>query len=129
MEYYSELYSSVTVVTEPTINTISYRPVMEELDAMPTVEELAIDSLSCGKAPGIDGIPPEVVKYGTTTLLQPLDNLLLLCWEEGAVPQDIQDVTTVTLYKNKGYRSDCNNYRGTSLLSVVEKVFARIVLN
>ncbi|KAG6930003.1 hypothetical protein G0U57_004624, partial [Chelydra serpentina] len=35
----------------------------------------------------------------------------------------------VTLYKNKGDRSDCNNYRGISLLSVVGKVFARVILN
>lgn len=35
----------------------------------------------------------------------------------------------VTLYKNKGDRSDCNNYRGISLLSIVGKLFARLVLN
>jgi len=131
VEHYSELYSSVTVVTESDINTISDLSVMEELDAIPTVDELAkaIDSLNCGKAPGSDGIPPEAIKCGKTTLLQPLHDLLLLCWEEGAVPQDMRDASIVTLYKNKGDRSDCNNYRGISLLSVVGKVFARIVLN
>ena len=34
----------------------------------------------------------------------------------------------VTLYKNKGDRSDCNSYRGISLLSIVGKVFARVIL-
>ena len=29
---------------------------------------------------------------------------------------------------NKGYRSDCNNHSGISLLSVVRKVFAHVVL-
>ena len=29
---------------------------------------------------------------------------------------------------NKGERSDCNNYRGISLLSIVGKVFARVIL-
>ena len=38
------------------------------------------------------------------------------------------DATIVTLYKNKGDRSYCNNYRGISLLSIVRKVFARILL-
>ena len=33
------------------------------------------------------------------------------------------------MYKNKGDRSDCNNYRGISLLSIVGKAFARVVLN
>ena len=32
------------------------------------------------------------------------------------------------LNKNKGDRSDCNNYRGISLLSVVGKLFARVIL-
>ena len=34
----------------------------------------------------------------------------------------------VTLYKNKGDRSDCNSYRGISLLSIVGKVFVRVIL-
>jgi len=41
----------------------------------------------------------------------------------------MRDAKIVTLYKNKGDRSDCNNYRGTSLLSIVGKAFARVVLN
>ncbi|KAG6930718.1 hypothetical protein G0U57_003012, partial [Chelydra serpentina] len=41
----------------------------------------------------------------------------------------MRDANIVTLYKNKGDRSDCNNYRGISLLSVVGKVFARVILN
>ena len=37
---------------------------MVELDTQPTMEELskAINRLSCGKAPGSDGIPSEVLK-------------------------------------------------------------------
>ena len=41
----------------------------------------------------------------------------------------MRDANITTLYKNKGDRSDCNNYRGISLLSIVGKVFARVVLN
>ena len=40
----------------------------------------------------------------------------------------MRDAKIVTLYKNKGDRSDCNNYRGISLLSIVGKAFARVVL-
>ena len=40
----------------------------------------------------------------------------------------MRDANIVTLYKNKGCRSDCNNYRGISLHSTVGKVFARVVL-
>ena len=40
----------------------------------------------------------------------------------------MRNTKIITLYKNKGNRSDCNNYRGISLLNIVEKVFARITL-
>ena len=41
----------------------------------------------------------------------------------------MRDATIITLYKKKGDRIDCNNYRGISLLSIVGKVYARVVLN
>ena len=34
----------------------------------------------------------------------------------------------ITLFKNKGERSDYNNYRGISLLSVIGKVSAKAIL-
>ena len=40
----------------------------------------------------------------------------------------MRDANIVTLHKNKGDRSDCNNYRGISLLSIAGKLFARVVL-
>ncbi|RJG09513.1 hypothetical protein D4A39_17335, partial [Alcanivorax profundi] len=64
-----------------------------------------------------------------SSLLEHFHKLLLQCWEEGTIPQDMRDAKIVTLYKNKGDRSDCNNYRGISLLSTVGKAFARVVLN
>ena len=45
-----------------------------------------------------------------------------------AIPQDTRDSKIITIYKNKGERNDCNNYRGISLRSIVSKVFARVIL-
>ena len=69
------------------------------------------------------------MKHGKQTILQLLHDLLCLCWEQGHIPQDLRDAKIVTLYKNKGDRSDCNNYRGISRLSIVGNVFARVTLN
>ena len=131
VEHYLELYATQNIVTYAALDALPSLPVMEELDTLPTMEELskAIDRLACGKAPGKDGIPPEVLKQGKQTILQPLHELLCLCWEQGHIPQDMRDANIVTLYKNKGDCSDCNNYRGISLLSIVGKVFARVALN
>ncbi|KAL0195112.1 hypothetical protein M9458_008684, partial [Cirrhinus mrigala] len=131
-EHYQELYSRENLVTDTAIRNIMPLPTMEELDSPPTIEELgkAIDSLACGKAPDSDGISSEIIKAGkVSSLLGHLHNLLLKCWEGGIIPQDMRDAKIVTLYKNKGDRSDCNNYRGISLLSVVGKAFARVILN
>ncbi len=130
-EHYQQLYSRENIVTDAGLESITPLPEMEELDALPTVDELnkAIDSLARGKSPGSDGIPPEVIKAGQkSVLLDRLHELLLQCWEEGTVPQDMRDANIITLYKNKGDRSDCNSYRGINLLSIVGKIFARVVL-
>ena len=74
------------------------------------------------------GFPPDFIKHCKTTLLLPLHEVFCQCWQEGAVPQDMRDSKIITLYKNKGERNDCNNYRGISLLSIVGKVFARVIL-
>ena len=44
------------------------------------------------------------------------------------MPQDMRNAKIITLYKNKGDHSNCNNYRGISLLSIIGKVFTRVVL-
>lgn len=131
IEHFSELYSRQTTISDTASNVLKDLPMMPELDNVPTLDELnkAIDALNCNKAPGNDSIPPEVIKRCKSVLLKPLHDLLCLCWEEGEVPQDMRDSTIITLYKNKGDRSDCNNYRGISLLSIVGKVFARVLLS
>ena len=45
------------------------------------------------------------------------------------MPDDFRDALIVALYKNKGSKADCGNYRGISLLSIAGKIFARIILN
>ena len=128
LEHYYDLYSRENTVSPAALDVIECLPTMDELDS---VEELskAIDSLASGKAPGNDGIPPDLmIKHCKTTLLLPLHEVLCQCWKECAVPQDMRDFKSITLYKNKGVRNDCNNYRGISLLSIVGKVFARVIL-
>ena len=131
VEHYLELYATQNVVAANALDSLPNLTVMNELDSPPTQEELskAIDSLSCGKAPGNDCIPAEILKSGKSVLIEHLHELICLCWEKGYVPQDMRDAKIITLYKNKGDRSDCNNYRGISLLSIVGKVFARVVLS
>ena len=130
MEHYSDLYSRDNAVSPAALDAIDCLPTMDELDSEPLVKELskAIDRLASGKAPSKDGIPPELIKHCKTTLLIQLHEVLCQRWQEGSVPLDKRDSKIITLYKNKGESNDCNNYRGISLLSIVGKVFARVIL-
>ena len=40
----------------------------------------------------------------------------------------MRDAKIITLYKNKGARSDCNNHREIFLLDIASKAFARVML-
>ena len=90
------------------MEAIKCLPVMEELDTEPSVEELSkvIDSLPCGEAPVMDGIPPKVIKCRDGVLLPHLHERLCQFLSERAMPRDIRDADIITL----GKRSDCNSY-------------------
>ena len=51
-----------------------------------------------------------------------------MAFESSVVSVDWRSAVTVPLYKGKGERTECMNYRGVSLLSVVEKVYAGILV-
>jgi len=78
----------------------------------------AIRKLKLGKAPGSDGITAEMLKYGGEIVVDWMVWICNLAWEQSKVPEDWRKAIIVPLYKGKGNREECNNYRGISLLSV-----------
>ena len=61
-------------------------------------------------------------------MLDKLQDLFTNCWEKGTLPQDLRDAVIVSLYKNKGEKSDRSNYRGITLLSIAGLFLARVLL-
>jgi len=59
-------------------------------------------------------------------LLVSLFNVCLLC---GRVPEEWVNAVLVPLFKGKGDRFECKNYRAISLLSVPGKLFAKCVID
>ena len=45
------------------------------------------------------------------------------------VPQELKDASIIHLYKKKGNRQSCDNHCGISLLSIAEKILARVLLS
>nr|VZI04553.1 unnamed protein product [Spirometra erinaceieuropaei] len=89
----------------------------------------AMQQLSIAKAPGSDAIPAEVYKHGGPQLMNHLTALFQEIWPQGEVHQDFKDVTIVHLYKRKRNHQLCDNHRGISLLNIVRKIFACVLLS
>ena len=51
-----------------------------------------------------------------------------MAFERDVVPKHWRSAVIVPLYKGKGERTECSNYRCISLLSVVGKIYAGILL-
>ena len=49
--------------------------------------------------------------------------------ESGVVPEDWRYAVIVPVYKCKGESTECKDYRGISLLSVVGKIYAGILID
>ena len=90
--------------------------------------KMEIHQTSSGRASGKDGIPAEIYKAAGPNALEAFRNVLLSNWEEEKMPDDFRDALISSLYKNKGSKSDCGNYKGISLLSIAGKIFARVIL-
>ncbi|KAI8519286.1 hypothetical protein Bbelb_025430 [Branchiostoma belcheri] len=130
-EHFSDLLNRPSTVSSEVLDSIPQRPTIDSLDCLPTLEELnvAINQTSAGKAPGKDSIPADIFKAMGPVALDNFHTLLINIWEEEDMPQEFRDATIVPLYKNKGSKAECGNYRGISLLSIAGKLLARIILN
>ncbi|PSN43801.1 hypothetical protein C0J52_15501 [Blattella germanica] len=83
--------------------------------------EMTIEKLKMYKASGIDGIPVELIKSGGEKLREKIHRLFSLIWKQEALPNEWKESVIIPIYK-KGDKTDCNNYRGISLLSTSYKI-------
>ena len=130
-EHFDMLLNRPSTIDQSAIDKMEQRPMVDKLAEQPNVKEVleAIQQLQPGKAPGPDGIPPEVYKEGGSILADKLTSLFQDFWELGEVPQDFKDANIVHLYKNKGDRALCDNYCGISLLSIAGKILAKVIIS
>lgn len=96
----------------------------------PTNEEVskAIRRLKNGKAPGEDGLNPELWKNCGDHIVGFFGELIRQCWKEECIPDAWYTADVIPLFK-KGDRSICKNYRGISLLDLALKVFEAILVD
>ena len=126
-EHFQSLFSADHVVQDPPLLYISQQPFKAELPSTKEITKV-LEHLRRGKAAGVDKIPPEPWKEGGPALHSKLHEFFVCCWEQGKLPSDPCDAIIVTLYKNKGKKSDCSNYREITLISIIGKILACVLL-
>ena len=85
-----------------------------------------INRLKCSKSPGHDQIPVKVIKDAVEIVSKPLAKIFNSSMEEGIFP-DIWKLAMVTPIFKTGQKSDFCNYRPIAVLSVLSKLFEKIV--
>ena len=130
-EHFDSVFNRSSSINDDAFNRLPQVECNLQLDEFPTVAETvkAIKLLSSGKAPGSDAIPAEIYKAGGTPVAKKMTELFHIKWRKEAITQEFKDASIIHLFKRKGNPQLCDNHRGISLLSVVWKVLARILLN
>ena len=85
-----------------------------------------IKKMKDNKSPGIDGIPPKLLKEIVEQISTPLAKVFNLSLEEGIVPSEWKEANITPLFK-KGSRNKPENYRPVSLTSVVCKLLETLI--
>ena len=95
----------------------------------PTKEEIvaAIKTLKNGKSPGQDNLDAELFKADPELSANIMLPLFTSVWEGEKVPDDWTKGVICKIPK-KGALSDCNNWRGITLLSVPSKILAKVII-
>ena len=76
----------------------------------------------------LQNFPGKMLKYGEPLTSSAFLPLFELIWNTEEIPENWRRGIILPLYKGKGDRSECGNYRDIILLSVPGKVFARVLL-
>ena len=71
----------------------------------------AMNKIKAGKAPGVCGIYPEYIQHSGSDALCTLHKIVTRVWEEEVVPEEWHQGIIIPLYKGKGSKSECSNYR------------------
>ncbi|XP_076069804.1 uncharacterized protein LOC143041683 [Oratosquilla oratoria] len=130
-KHFCTLLNRPSTVESHALNLITQKPTVHCLDLPPTMEEVmkTISQTNSGKAPGMDEIPAEIFKSVGPVALKSFFSLLSNIWEDEEIPKELRKATVISLFKNKGSKTDCGNYRGISHLPIEGKILARVMVN
>ena len=126
-KYFSSVFTPVST-TDPETSKVSGSEVLSVIHVDPEEVRNVLLELKVDKSPGPDGIPPLVFKSCANELTEPLTILFQSSCDQGIFPDLWKEAFIAPIFK-KGKKDDVTNYRPISLLSVLAKVFEKILYN
>ena len=125
---FSKFFASIFIKSSDFIPTsnVSVLPIIEEFDISINRIVCISEGLDITKATGPDGIPPIVFKKCAKTLSKSLSQIFYKIKQTGVFP-NMWKVSTVSPTFKKGCKSDVENYRQVSLLTIASKIFERCI--
>jgi len=124
--YISQLFNVHGVKDVGQVEIHTAEPLVHEPSASEV--ELAIDKLKSHKSPGIDQIPAELIKAESRTICLEIQKLITSIWKKEKLPEEWKESIIVPIHKKED-KTDCNNYRGISLLQTTYKILSNILLS
>ena len=122
-EYFSSVFTTEDISSLPVPFTKFEGNKSEHLGQLfvtPVMIANKIKKMKDNKSPGVDGIPPKLLKEIVEQISTPLAK------EEGIVPSEWKEANITPLFK-KGSRNKPENYRPVSLTSVVCKLLETLI--
>ena len=117
----------IDLIETPTISIADER----QQNAPLSIDEVrkALSRMKSRRAPGSDEVTIDILKAGGEPIIRWLFEFFTDVWENEHMVNEWNMTTLIKLYKNKGDRKLCDNYRGIALLNTTSKIFSRIILN
>ena len=127
-EHFEGVLNVIGSSNQAALEGVERLPLRSGLAGPPDKDEIlrALGRLAVGRAGGLNGLLPDVLKCCGGPLLDYILTLFQTVWKERCVPAEWRDALLVPVPK-KGDLSSCDNWKGISLLDVMGKLFARLL--
>ena len=106
-------------------SSVGLPPEIVSMEVVPTIDTIAkkVRAIKRGKAPGPDGILPDVIKAGAGPMITHIAAITTKASLRGKEPNEWRGGRLVPLHKGKLPRSDPSGYRSIFINNVVTKVY------
>ena len=132
-EVLNEYFSSVFTNRRYKLTTVPFNKFegnksehLGQLFVTPLMIANKIKKMKDNKSPGVDGIPPKLLKEIVEQINTPLAKLFNFSLEEGIVPSEWKEANITPLFKKES-KNKPDNYRPVSLTSVVCKLLETLI--